>query len=176
MATGSDEIIVDEMQSPEGALRLVAYEQDGLLWIGVRSGLSTLGGALALHSGSDDHYVEAAGEGRGTWALVWGAVAPEIERVAVQDAQGQAVPATIIPLPDAFGESFRAAWGLAEPDTGSASLVGYDRRGRLVDANAIRPREPTSSTPMARLEQLRVQAHEALRYHATAYLAANDVE
>ncbi len=65
-----DGILLDEAASPGGILELVAYETEGIVWIGVRAKGSPLKGALGLHTGSNkDHYLEVTAEIHGTWGV-----------------------------------------------------------------------------------------------------------
>lgn len=165
--------MLDEMVGPEGAVQLFAYEHDQAVWIGVRSEISGLEGALGLHTGSDDHYVEATTQIHDNWAVLWGAIAPEIHSVAIRNEQGEIFPAEIVELPPTFNEPYRAAWGIAERGV-DCKMIGYDSGGQVVEPAAIRPRTAGSLTVEDRLARIREMADMALRYHATAYERSSD--
>jgi hypothetical protein len=109
-----DGVVLAEAASPGGTLELVADEAERIVSIGVRPKGSPLKGALGLHTGSSkEHYLETFGEIHGTWGVAFGAVSPEIERVEVRNERGESFPGRIVPLPVAFEEEYRGAWGVA---------------------------------------------------------------
>jgi hypothetical protein len=169
-------VVLDEMDSPEGVVQLTAFERDGVVWIGVRGRSPDLSGAMGLHTGSEDHLVDGTAIMTGTWALAWGAVAPEIERARVRSEGGELFPAKIVSLPPEYNDPYRAVWGIAEPCMSACAIIGFDRTGIPIEPGVIRPRKRGPLTAEARLERIRQMADRALRYHATAYLKASDEE
>lgn len=155
--------VLDEAMSPGGALELVAYKERGTVWIGVKPKGLPLKGAIGLHTGSGEHYVEASASIHGTWGVAFGAVSPDIERVEVRNEQGETFKGTIVSLPATFEEEYRAAWGVASSCRENCDLVGYDDRGRLIDGFMIRPRR-RDLTSEERLELIRAQCDNGLRY------------
>ena len=93
MDESSNEVLLDEMPTPDGVIELVVYQSGGTVWVGVRpKGWSHVDGspvesAIGLHTGSEEHYVEATLSLHLTWGVAFGAVAPEVERVAVRNDQ-----------------------------------------------------------------------------------------
>jgi hypothetical protein len=159
-----DGIVLDEAASPGDTLELVAYEAEGIVWMGVRPKESPLKGAFGLHSGSNkEHYLEVTGEIHGTWGVAYGAVSPQIERVEVCNERGESFPGRIVPLPVDFEEEYRAAWGVATECRKECTLIGYDDRGRLIDSSMIRPRRRDLSAEET-LELIRAHCDNGLRY------------
>ena len=119
MDESSNEVLLDEMSTPDGDIELVAYQSRGAVWVGIRPkgwshvDRSPTRSAIGLHTGSEEHYVEASAEIHRTWGVTFGAVAPEVARVAVRNEHRELFPGMVIPLPASFNEEFRAAWGLA---------------------------------------------------------------
>ncbi len=103
-----------------------------------------------------------------TWGVAFGAVAPEVERVAVRNEGRELFPAVIIPLPASFEEEFRAAWGLAAECEKECELIGYDGRGRLIAPKTIRTGERRDPSAEESLELLRQHCDNGLRYYAWA--------
>jgi hypothetical protein len=159
-----DGVVLDEADSPDGALELVAYQAKGTVWIGVRPKGSPLRSGLGLHTGSNkEHYLEVTAESHGTWGVAFGAVSPEIERVEVRTEQAEPFPGRIVPLPATFEEEYRAAWGIATEYREDFALIGYDFRGRLIESPMLRPRgAPLSAEEI--LELIRAHCDNGLRY------------
>jgi hypothetical protein len=63
-------LVLDEAESPDGPLELVAYQEKGTVWIGVKAKGSAMEDAIGLHTGSGEHYVEATASIHHTWG-VW---------------------------------------------------------------------------------------------------------
>lgn len=169
-----DVALLDEMLTPDGAVELVAYKARSNVWIGIRpKGWRSVGGsraemAIGLHTGSDEHYVESTASVEPAWGVAFGAVAPEVERVAVRNEQREVFPARIIPLPASFGEEFRAAWGIAERSERVCELIGYDGRGRVIAPRAIRTGDRRQPSAEEALELIRRHCDNGLRYYAWA--------
>lgn len=163
-----DGIVLDKAASPGGTLELVAYEAEGIIWIGVRPKGSPLKGALGLHTGSNkEHYLEVTAEIHGTWGVAFGVVSPEIERVEVRNERAEPFAGRIVPLPGSFEEQYRAAWGIATECREECTLIGYDDRGRLIESPMIRPRRPDLSAEET-LELIRTHCDNGLRYYTWA--------
>jgi hypothetical protein len=68
MDESNNEVLLDEMSTPDGDVELVAYQSRGAVWVGIRpKGWSHVDGsptrsAIGLHTGSEEHYVEASAE------------------------------------------------------------------------------------------------------------------
>jgi hypothetical protein len=160
-------LVLDEAESPGGALQLVAYQEKGTVWIGVKPKGAALKGAIGLHTGSSEHYVEATASIHHTWGVAFGAVSPEIERVEVRNERGDAFEGRIVPLPASFDEEFRAAWGVATSCRQDCTLTGFDDTGRLIDGAMLRPSR-RDLTAEERLELIRAQCDSSLKYHTWA--------
>jgi hypothetical protein len=156
-------LTLDEADSPGGVLELVAYQEGGTIWIGVKPKGSPLNQAIGLHTGSRERYVEATASIHQTWGVAFGAVSPEIERVESRNERGEAFQGRIVPLPASFDEEFRAAWGVATSCRQECSLVGYDVDGRLIDGSMFRPSR-RDLTAEERLELIRAQCDNSLKY------------
>jgi hypothetical protein len=172
---GRDKVILDEMDSPWGRLQLVAHreEETGIAWIGVTSGPGPPISALRLRTGSWDRYVIETSIHDEEWAVVFGAVAPEIVRAEIANDEGQTFPARIIELPPAVEQEYRAVWGLGERCTEECHLIVYDRGGAPFGESD--PRVTGSApTDAARLEAIRRHADSGLRYYATAFLRESE--
>lgn len=168
-----DVALLDEMLTPDGAVELVAYNARSTVWIGIRpkgwrAEESPTRSAIGLRTGSEEHYVEATASIHRTWGVAFGAVAPEVERVAVRNEQRELFPAVIIPLPASFEEEFRAAWGVAARCERSCELIGYDGRDRLIAPRTIRTGERRDLSAEESLELLRQHCDNGLRYCAWA--------
>jgi hypothetical protein len=155
--------VLDEAESPDGALELVAYQERGTTWVGVRSKGSPLKQAIGLRTGSDEHYVEATASIHRTWGVAFGAVSPEIERVEVRNERGEAFEGRIVPLPASFDEEYKAAWGVATGCRRDCTLTGYDDTGRLIDGAMLRPSR-RDLTAQERLELIRAQCDNSMKY------------
>jgi hypothetical protein len=160
-------LILDEAESPGGTLQLVAYQEGGTVWIGVKLKEGPLKEAIGLHTGSRELYVEATASIHRTWGVAFGAVSPEVERVEVRNEHGDAFEGRIVPLPASFDEDFRAAWGVATRCQSHCNLTGYDDNGRMIDGVMIRPRRRDLSAEQ-RLELIRAQCDSSLKYYTWA--------
>ena len=168
-----DVALLDEMLTPDGAVELVAYKGRSTVWIGIRpkgwrAEESPTQTAIGLRTGSDERYVEATALIHRTWGVAFGAVAPEVERVAVRNEERELFPATVIPLPASFEEEFRAAWGIATSCERQCELIGYDGRDRLIAPNRIRTGERRDPSAEESLGLLRQHCDNGLRYYAWA--------
>jgi hypothetical protein len=95
------------------------------------------------------------------WGVTFGAVAPEVARVAVRNEQRELFPGVIIHLPASFNEEFRAAWGLALNGERECELVGYDDRDRLIAPHTARTGERRDPSAAESLELIRQHATTA---------------
>jgi len=138
-------VVLDKMQSPIGLISLTVRRQYENVLVGV-SFETQPGAAIGLHGGSREHYVEGScsiyQKGGQGWGVAFGAVAPEIERVAVRSDDGEMFPARIIPLPPEFGEDYRAAWGVAERCREYCALLGYRDDGKVITEDVVRRGRP----------------------------------
>ena len=76
MLTGMEEperIVIDEMDTPEGHVLLVAYPGQEGVWIGVDRDDGGSMGAFELHSGSVEHQVTGTARCTADWGIGWGA-------------------------------------------------------------------------------------------------------
>lgn len=173
MGKSEGEVILDEVATPDGALELVAFQSKGTVGIGIRPkgwhhAESPTRSAFELRTGSELRYVEATCEVRGAWGVVYGAVAPEVERVEVRNEQRAVFPARIVPFPLSFGEDYRAAWGLADECETTCELIGYDGRDRLIAPHTIRTGERREPSAGEALERIREHCDNGLRYFTWA--------
>ena len=166
---GSDRYVLDEMESPDGRLELIAYRDRGTVWVGVSGSEGGLIGAIGLRTGSHETQVSGSASIERTWALGWGVVAPRILRAELRNDEGETFPAKIVPLPSDLEREYRAVWGIAKRCRTTCDLIGYDERGMLFDQQDPRPLGPPPSD-LDRLDAVRRHAHDSLRYYATAYL------
>jgi hypothetical protein len=167
-----DVALLDEMLTPDGAIELVAFNRTSTVWIGIRpkgrrAEESPMRGAIGLHTGSSATWRQRR-RPIAPWGIAFGAVAPEVERVAVRNEGRELFPAVIIPLPASFEEEFRAAWGLAAECERKCELIGYDGRNRLIAPHTIRTGERRDPSPEESLELLRQRCDDGLRYYAWA--------
>lgn len=160
-------LVLDETDSPDGSLELVAYQEKGTVWVGVKPKGSPLKQAIGLHTGSSEHYVEATASIHRTWGVAFGAVSPEVERVEVRNERGEGFEGRIVPLPAAFDEEFRAAWGVATSCRQECNLIGYDDTGRLIDGVMLRPSR-RDLTAQERLDLIRAQCDDSMKYYTWA--------
>ena len=160
-------VVLDESESPGGSLELLAYQERGTAWIGVKHEGSLLKQAIGLHTGSGEHYIEATASIHRTWGVAFGAVSPEIERVEVRNERGEAFEGRIVSPPASFDEEFRAAWGVATSCRQGCDLIGFDDTGRLIDGSMLRPSR-RDLTAEERLELIRAQCDSSMRYYTWA--------
>ena len=160
-------LVLDEATSPEGPLELVAYQERGTIWIGVRPKGSPLKQAIGIHTGSGERYIEATASIYRTWGVAFGAVSPEIERVGVRNERGEVFDGRIVPLPTSFDEEYRAAWGVATRCRQECILTGYDDSGRSIDGVMVRPSR-RDLTAEERLELIRAQCDSSMKYYTWA--------
>jgi hypothetical protein len=160
-------LVLDEAESPGGALQLLSYQEKGIVWIGVKPKGLPLKQAIGLHTGSSEHYVEATASIHRTWGVAFGAVSPEIERVEIRNERGEAFEGRIVPLPASFDEEFRAAWGVATTCRQDCTLNGFDDTGRLLDRAMLRP-SGRDLTAEERLELIRGQCDSSMKDHTWA--------
>jgi hypothetical protein len=163
----------DEMPTLDGAVELVAIRRT-TVWIGIRpKGWRRIDGSptqqvIGSHTGSVEHFVEASASVHGTWGLAYGAVSPEVERVAARNERREVFPARIIPLPPSFEQEYRAAWGVATECETECQLIGYDGRGRLIAPDTVRTGERRDLSAAESLELIRQHCENGLRYYARA--------
>jgi hypothetical protein len=168
VTAASDAVVLDEANSPEGKIELVAYEDKGVAWIGIRYQGSSVTDALGLHTGSGkERFLEVAAGINGTWGVAFGAVSPEVIRVSVRNERGESFDGRILSLPPSFQEEYRAAWGVAARCREECSLIGYDERGREIDLSMLRPRRRDLSDGEI-LELIRTHCDRGLRYNTWA--------
>ncbi len=160
-------IVLDEAPSPGGVLELVAYSERSAVWIGVKPKGSPLKQAIGLHTRSRQHYVEATASIDLTWGVAFGAVSPEIVKVAATNERGDTFDGRIVPLPAPFKDEYRAAWAVATECQESCALIGYDKTGRMINAIMIRPGR-LGLTPEERMELIRAHCDRGLRYYSWA--------
>jgi hypothetical protein len=162
--------VLDRIETPDGAIELVAYREGDDFWVGLARAEGERLGATAPRSGSVASRVTGAVKWFGSWGLGWGVVGPRIVRAEWRNDSGESFPAKIVPLPADLDPEYRAVWGMigALPME-SCDLVGHDDRGLTYDES-----DPLTSGPlpgdMERFEAIRSQTHDALRYYASAYL------
>jgi hypothetical protein len=170
----SNEVLLDEMSTPDGVIELVAYRSSGTVWIGIRpKGWSHLHGsptesATGLHTGSEERYVEATASIHRTWGVAFGVVAPEVRRVAVRNERREVFPAVIITLPDSLEKEFRAAWGLATNCERECELIGFDGRDRLIAPHTPRTSRRRDLNSPESLDLIRRHCDGGLRYYTWA--------
>ncbi len=166
MEASHDEVVLDETATPDASLELVAYTAKRTVWVGIRSKGSSTNAAIGLHTGSEEHYVEATVSMRSSWGVAFGAVSPEIEQVEVHNERGEVFPGRIIPLPQSFREEYRGAWGVADCER-ECRLVGRDDRGRSIEGAMVRPKRTDLSAEES-LELIRKHCDSGLRYYTWA--------
>ena len=161
------ETVLDEIETLEGSLELVAYKANRRVWVGIRwKGSPSHHTAIELHSGSVKHSIQASASIHVGWGVAFGAVSPNIDRVEIRNDRGELSPGRIIPLPSAFDEDYRAAWGVTECEKG-CDIVGYDDRDRAVEWPAAQPSGPDLS-PEERLQLVRKYCDHGIRYYTWA--------
>lgn len=166
-----ERVVLDEMQSPDGALELFAYRDREAAWVGVRKKGIERGsfGAIGIGTGSTELQIEASATIDRTYAVAFGAVAPGIVRAEVRNDDDESFEATIHPLPPGSDTDYRAVWGLAERCRQTCEIVGFDARGRLYDGMDPKVTGP-EPTDTERLQAIHLYTDESMRYYATAYL------
>jgi hypothetical protein len=133
--------VLDEMESPDGTLRLLAFREDDAVRIGVANGSDHLLEDIAAR-GASIPYMPFAWRARG-WAVAFGGVPPGTVRAEVRNDDGEVFPARILPLPAEFETEDRAAWGLIDRWDDECPLVCFDEAGRhltTIGEYAVRPR------------------------------------
>ena len=134
-----DRFVLDEMESPDGSIRLLAYRKDGA----VRVGVADASGRLLSDIGVDGpRYEPSAWRDRG-WAVAFGGVPPGAARAEVRNDDGDVFPARILPLPAEFATEDRVAWGLIDRWEDDCLLVSFDEAGghlTTIGEFAVRPR------------------------------------
>jgi hypothetical protein len=160
-------IVLDEATSPGGVLELVAYTERGVVWIGVKPKGSPLKQAIGLHTRSREHYIEATASIEGPWGVAYGAVSPEVKRVAARNEQGDTFEGAIVPLPPSLKDEFQAAWAVASECQERCDLIGYDETGRMINAMMIRPARRGLTTD-EKMELIRTHCDNGLRYYSWA--------
>jgi hypothetical protein len=136
-----DRFVLDEMESPDGTLRLLAFRENGASRIGVANGSAGLLADIAVN-GPSIPYEPYAWRARG-WAVAFGGVPPDAVRAEVRNDDGEVFPARILPLPTEFATEDRAAWGLIDRSEDECPLVCFDEAGRhltTIGEFAVRPR------------------------------------
>lgn len=135
--------VLDQMETPAGRLRLQAWREKGVTWIGVWSeseGVGTM--AIGLGTASRRRLIEASACVLRGWGFAFGGVSREIARAAIRSDDGALFPAKILALPPELEREYRAAWGVAERCRTACELVGFDRTGQLIEPTAIRSSSP----------------------------------
>jgi hypothetical protein len=163
-----NDVILDELTTPDGPFELFAYRPKRTVWIGARPKGSNSPEAFGLHTGSRQPYVEASMALFDTWGIAYGAVGPEVRRVEVRSSLGRTFPARIVPLPDGFEEEYRAAWGVAVECEDECELIGYDARGRIINQHMFRPHGWQDASPEETIELIRAHCENQLRYYCWA--------
>jgi hypothetical protein len=133
--------VLDEMGSPDGPIRLIAFRKDGAVRVGVANGSGDILADIAV-AGSSMPYEPYAWRNRG-WAVAFGGVPPGAVRAEVRNDDGKVFPARILPLPAEFATEDRAAWGPINRWEDECLLVCFDEAGRhltTIGEFAVRPR------------------------------------
>ncbi len=133
--------VLDEMESPDGTLRLLAFRQDGGYLIGVAKGSGPILADIPAH-GTSIEYEPYAWRDRG-WAVAFGGVPPGAVRAEVRNDDGEVFPARILPIPAELETEDRAAWGLIDRWEDECPLVCFDEAGEhltTIGEFAVRPR------------------------------------
>jgi hypothetical protein len=171
----SDDIrVLDRMDSPDGPLELIAYEEGGVTWVGVRGAAGRLIGAAGLRTGSTETEVSGTGSIREGWAIIWGAVTRRIERVEVRNDDGEMFPACILEIPEEIERDYRAMWAIVDRCSTPYGIIGFDARDLPYDGSDPRHDPDAEPSEHDRLEAIRRHVHHSMRYCATAFLRVDD--
>jgi hypothetical protein len=133
--------VLDEMGSPDGPIRFLAFREAGAARIGVANGSGDLLADIALRGGSID-YEPYAWRARG-WAVAFGGVPPGAVRAEVRNDDGEIFPARILSMPADLATEDRAAWGLIDRWEDECPLICFDEAGghlTTIGEFAVRPR------------------------------------
>ncbi len=168
----TDRTVLDRLETPDGPIELVAYRELGDLWVGLAWAGGELITAIGPRTGSVAPRVSGIAKTFGAWGLGCGVIGPGIVRAEMKNDSGEVFPAKIVPLPTDLDPQYRAVWGKVERCQGACDLVGYDERGLAYDESDPLP-SGSPPSDMERLDAIRRQIHDALRYYATAYLNEN---
>jgi hypothetical protein len=136
-----DRFVLDEMESPDGTIRLLAFRKDGAVRIGIAKGTGSLLTDMAVRGTAID-YEPYAWRDRG-WAVAFGGVPPDAVRAEVRNDDGDVFPAQILPLPGVLGTEDRVAWGLIDRWEDECPLICFDEAGghlNTIGEFAVRPR------------------------------------
>ncbi len=126
----SDPYVLDELKVDGARLQLLAYEREGVVWIGLSSPGG--GGAVGLHTGSRARDVETTASIGPDWSVAWGGISPRVARAEIRNDDGEVFPVRILALPAELSRGDRAVWGLAERCDQVCDVIGYDDRGELL--------------------------------------------
>ncbi len=126
----SDPYVLDELKVDGARLQLLAYEREGVVWIGLSSPGG--GGAVGLHTGSRARDVETTASIGPDWSVAWGGISPRVARAEIRNDDGESFPVRILALPAELHSKDRAVWGLAERCEDVCDIMGYDDRGELL--------------------------------------------
>ncbi len=124
----SGRFVLDEMGSPDGPIRLLAFRKGGPVRIGVANGSGDLLADVGVRGGPID-YEPYAWRARG-WAVAFGGVPPGTVRAEVRNDDGEVFPARITSMPAQLATEDRAAWGRIDRWEDECPLVCFDEAGR----------------------------------------------
>jgi hypothetical protein len=134
--------VLDHLDSPDGPLALVAFEERRRVHVGVvRDGSREL--LSSIEVGRDGHPYEPYAWRQRGWAVAFGGVPSTAVRAEVRNDDGEAFSARIVPLSSVLRSGDKAAWGLAERCERDCLLVAFDDRGEPVTTIgefAVKPR------------------------------------
>lgn len=133
--------VLDEVMSPGGTLRLLAFREDDAVKIGVAKGSGHLLSDIEVR-GTSIPYEPFAWRQRG-WAVAFGGVPQAAVRAEVRNDDGEVFPARILSIPAELATEDRAAWGLIDRWEDECLLVCFDEAGRhltTIGEFAVRPR------------------------------------
>jgi hypothetical protein len=126
----SDRYVLGELKVDGARLQLLAYEREGVVWIGLSS--PSGGGGVGLHTGSRARDVETTASIGPDWSVAWGGISPRVARAEIRNDDGEVFPVRILALPAELSRDDRAIWGLAERCDQVCDIIGYDGRGELL--------------------------------------------
>ena len=133
--------VLDEMESPDGTLRLLAFRENRVIQIGVADGSGQVLADIPVH-GTSIPYEPYAWRARG-WAVAFGGVPPGAAHAEVRNDDGEVFPARILPLPGEFETEDRVAWGMIDRWEDECPLICFDEAGghlNTIGEFAVRPR------------------------------------